>query len=141
MRCRKRLHPDQRQGIEMTNSTVEQFSMLDPRSQTDKDRQFAEEMEQYFTRSQGSNMDKLRNFAKFVPRQTLSLFLAKHSLFQNVLNVHGSIVECGVFLGGGLMTWAQFSAIYEPVNHIRRVIGFDTFTGFVGAHAKDQSDS
>ena len=28
------------------------------------------------------------------------------------------------------MTWAQLSAIYEPINHRRRVIGFDTFEGF-----------
>ena len=28
------------------------------------------------------------------------------------------------------MTFAQLSAIFEPVNHQRRVIGFDTFSGF-----------
>jgi len=39
------------------------------------------------------------------------------------------------------MTWAQLSAIYEPVNHTRRVVGFDTFTGFVSMDAKDKGDS
>lgn len=120
---------------------AEQFSMLDPRNQTEKDREFAKGMEAYFTRSLGTNMDKLRNFAKFVPRQTLSLFLAKHGIFQQVVGVHGHIIECGVFLGGGLMTWAQFSAIYEPINHTRRVVGFDTFTGFVRIHEKDKSEN
>ena len=27
------------------------------------------------------------------------------------------------------MTWAQLSAIFEPTNHQRRIIGFDTFEG------------
>jgi hypothetical protein len=35
------------------------------------------------------------------------------------------------------MTWAQLSAIYEPVNHMRRVVGFDTFTGFPSIDAND----
>jgi hypothetical protein len=125
----------------MTGTPTEQFSVLDPSRQTDNDREFARRMEAYFTSSLGTSVDKLRNFAKFVPRQTLSLFLAKHALFERVLGVHGHIIECGVFLGGGLMTWAQLSAIYEPVNHVRRVVAFDTFTGFVSLHAKDRGEA
>lgn len=121
----------------MADRPIEQFSMLDPRHQTDLDRQFARELDGYFSRSLGTNLDKLRNFAKFAPRQALSIFLAKHELFQRVLRVHGHIIECGVFLGAGLMTWAQLSAIYEAYNHVRRVVGFDTFRGFLSIHAKD----
>jgi macrocin-O-methyltransferase TylF-like protien len=119
----------------------EQFSMIEPRHQTEKDREFASGMENYFSYSLGTNVDKLRNFTKFVPRQTLSGFLAKYELFKHVLEVHGHIIECGVFLGGGLMTWAQLSAIFEPVNHIRRIVGFDTFTGFTGISEKDKGDN
>jgi hypothetical protein len=123
------------------NEAPEQFSMLDPRNQTQRDLEYAQAMEGYFASSLGTTMDKLRNFTKFVPRQALSRFLAKHTMVQQVLEVHGHIVECGVFLGGGLTTWAQLSAIYEPFNHNRRVIGFDTFTGFVGVHDKDKGDN
>ena len=101
--------------------------MLDQSNQTESDRQVALDMEAYFDQSLGTNIDKLQNFPKFVTRQSLSLFLAKHELFQRVVGVHGHVLECGVFLGGGLMTWAQLSAIYEPYNHVRRIIGFDTF--------------
>lgn len=41
---------------------------------------------------------------------------------------------------GGLITWARFSAIYEPYNHIRRIVGFDTFTGFPQLSDKDRRD-
>lgn len=119
----------------------ELFSMLNPEDQTERDKLFSREMNQYYAGSLGSNLDKLRSFTKYVPRQYLTTFLAKHALFQNLLNVHGHIIECGVYLGAGLMTWAQLSAIYEPVNHIRRVIGFDTFEGFAGVSNQDKSES
>jgi len=115
--------------------------MLDQRKQTDKDCEFLAGMESHFARSLGTNVDKLRNFTKYVPRQELARFLAKHALFEKILHTHGHIIECGVFLGGGLMTWAQLSAVYEPVNHTRRVVGFDTFTGFPELSDKDKGDN
>ncbi len=80
---------------------------------------------------------RLQNFARHVRRQDVARFLAKHELFKQALNVNGSIVECGVFAGGGLSAWHHFSAIYEPYNHTRRIIGFDTFEGFPSIHEKD----
>jgi hypothetical protein len=56
------------------------------------------------------------------------------------LNIPGSIVECGCFQGGGTMTFAQLSAIYEPYNHTRKIISFDTFSGFPDISIKDQND-
>ncbi len=99
---------------------------------TAKEVTFREELEQHFDKAPGSSVEKLQNFAKYVPRQNLARFLSKYELFKQVLDVHGSIVECGVYLGGGLMTFAQLSAILEPVNHTRHIIGFDTFGGFAG---------
>jgi Macrocin-O-methyltransferase (TylF) len=80
---------------------------------------------------------RLQNFPRHVRRQDIARFLVKNELFKSVLPVHGSVVECGVYAGGGLMTWVQLSSIYEPYNHTRRVIGFDTFAGFPGFHAND----
>lgn len=73
---------------------------------------------------------KLENFPKYVRRQNLTRFLALYEIFKQVLEVKGSIVECGVHNGFGLMTWAKLSAILEPVNLTRRIYGFDTFAGF-----------
>ena len=98
-------------------------------------------MEQHFANSSGSTMEKLANFTRFVPIPDIGRFLAKSKIFEQVLTVHGHIVECGVFMGGGLMTWAQLSAILEPLNHIRRVIGFDTFDGFPAVAPQDRATS
>jgi hypothetical protein len=80
---------------------------------------------------------RLQNFARHVRRQDIARFLTKYELFKLALPVHGNIVECGVFAGGGIMSWLHFSSILEPFNHTRRIIGFDTFDGFPGVHAKD----
>jgi len=82
---------------------------------------------------------KLENFPKYVRRQNLTRFLALYEIFKLVLPIKGSIVECGVNHGFGLMTWAKLSAILEPVNLTRRIYGFDTFQGFPSLSDKDRS--
>src|SRR5436190_19899110 len=104
-------------------------TMHDPVTQSKKDYQYREALDSYFEQSPGSSIEKLENFAKYVPRQNLARFLARYELFQIIQNVQGSIVECGVLFGGGLMAFANLSAILEPYNFQRRIIGFDTFTG------------
>jgi Macrocin-O-methyltransferase (TylF) len=117
------------------------YSMLDASTRTDKDRSYDAGMASYFPASMGTDIDKLRSFTKFVPRQSLGHFLAKCELFKLAEQVHGHIIECGVFLGAGLMTWANLSAIYEPYNHTRRIVGFDTFSGFPDLSNKDALNS
>ncbi len=80
---------------------------------------------------------RLQNFARYVRRQDIARFLTKYEIFKLALPVNGSIIECGVFAGGGLLGWTHFSSIHEPYNHTRRVIGFDTFSGFPGVDGKD----
>lgn len=99
-------------------------------SKSKKSLDFATMLEQYFDSSVGTTFEKLSNFQKYVPRQNLSKFIAKYELFKQILNVEGAIVECGIRFGGGLMSFAQFSSIFEPVNYTRKIIGFDTFSGF-----------
>ena len=90
-----------------------------------------------FTGSRVPLAQRLQTFPRHVRRQDVARFLVKHEIFKLSLPANGSIVECGVFAGGGLMSWLHFSAIHEPYNHTRRIIGFDTFTGFPGVHEKD----
>jgi hypothetical protein len=84
---------------------------------------------------------KIENFPKYVRRQNLTRFLALYEIFKQVVQVKGSIVECGVHQGFGIMTWAKLSAIIEPVNLTRRIYGFDTFGGFPDLDAKDIAES
>jgi len=92
-----------------------------------------------FERNPSSWETKVENFPKYVRRQNLTRFLALYELCKLVLPVKGSVVECGVNHGFGIMTWAKLSAILEPVNLTRRIYGFDTFSGFPSVSDKDRS--
>ena len=110
----------------------------EPGKSTSGELAYQANLQAYFNDSVGTDIEKLQNFTKYVPRQSISYFLAKYELFKRVLNIQGSIIECGVYLGGGLMTFAQLSAIFEPVNHQRKIVGFDTFAGFATLTEQDQ---
>lgn len=109
----------------------------EPGKSTDAEVNYRIALEAYFQSSVGSYVEKLQNFSKYVPRQNLTNFISKYEIFKQVLTVQGSVIECGVYLGGGLMTFAQLSAILEPVNLQRKIIGFDTFSGFPSLAPED----
>jgi hypothetical protein len=94
---------------------------------------------QIFESSADSVAERLDTFPRYVRRVPLKRFLAMYEIFKRVLPVKGSIVECGVFRGFGLMSWAKLSAILEPENLTRRIYGFDTFEGFPAIARQDTS--
>jgi hypothetical protein len=106
---------------------------------TETEHNVGRRIEDIFVRCPDSVEVKLENFTKYVRRQHLKRFLAMYEVFKLAMPVKGSIVECGVFRGFGLMAWAKLSAMLEPENLTRRVYGFDTFQGFPSVAAEDQS--
>ena len=56
----------------------------------------------------------------------LQKILARSELFRMTLDIPGDIVECGVFKGSGLYTWAKLLQLFKPNNEYR-LIGFDFF--------------
>jgi len=94
-----------------------------------------------FEKSKCSTDKKLANFTKYVRRQNLARFMVQYELFKRQLKIKGSIVECGVHNGGGVMSWAKISSILEPYNYHREIIGFDTFEGFPSITEIDKENS
>jgi hypothetical protein len=86
-------------------------------------------------------LQMMRNFAVYAPRQFVTDFLVRYELFKMIREVAGSVLEFGVMNGQGLMSMAQFSAILEPANVTREVIGFDTFEGFPEVSVQDGAAS
>lgn len=107
--------------------------------QSASDLKHFELMEQTFNKAGEALKDKIDAFPKYASRQAISKFLARYEIFNRIVNVNGSIVECGVLHGAGLFSFAKFSSIFEPVNHTRKIIGFDTFEGFPSVSDKDLS--
>ncbi len=107
---------------------------------TQKEKEVVKKLAQIFEKSPDSTEIKLDNFPKYVRRQRLTRFLSLYELFKKILTIKGSIVECGVCHGFGLMTWANLSAVLEPNNLTRRIYGFDTFGGFPSVAQQDKSE-
>ena len=102
-----------------------------------QENKYYEGLEAFIENNETETWRMVMNFSKYIDRQHLSLFLARYEIFKKIVNIHGAIVECGVWNGNGLMSWAQFCAIMEPYNYVRRIIGFDTFKGFPSVDGKD----
>lgn len=97
-----------------------------------------ERLEAAFNKSPDALAKKLENFPKYVRRQNMTKLFAQYEIFKLVREVKGSIVECGVFRGGSLFTWAHLSAVLEPMNLTRRIYGFDSFAGFPTVSDRDR---
>src|SRR6185312_2283677 len=106
---------------------------------TEAEQKVGKSLESIFVNCSDSIETKLENFPKYARRQHLKRFLAMYEIFKMILPVKGSIVECGVFRGFSLMSWAKLSTILEPENLTRRIYGFDTFEGFPDVSDKDAS--
>ncbi|MEC0370785.1 TylF/MycF/NovP-related O-methyltransferase [Paenibacillus chibensis] len=105
-----------------------------------KDRESYQLTEQSFELSPLRTFDKLEAFPRFATKRSVSRFLVKYEIFKQILHINGAIIECGVFNGAGLFTWAQLANIFEPTNYNRKIIGFDTFEGFPDTNEMDNSD-
>lgn len=106
---------------------------------TTAEQQVGKNIETIFTKCQDPIEIKLENFPKYVRRQHLKRFLAMYEIFKLVLPVKGSVIECGVFKGFGVMSWAKLSTMLEPENLTRRIYAFDTFAGFPNVSNKDEN--
>jgi len=82
----------------------------------------------------------LMNLSLFIKRQDLSGLLYMNEIYQKILSVHGVVMEFGVRWGRNLALFENFRGLYEPFNHNRKIIGFDTFDGFPAVNSKDGND-
>jgi len=81
----------------------------------------------------------IKNMGLFAKRQSLSRVLYMYELYKKIINVHGIIVEFGVRWGQNLALFQNFRAMFEPYNHNRKIVGFDTFAGFPTVTDKDHA--
>lgn len=81
------------------------------------------------------------NFTTTTGRIELGRFIAQYELFKKVLKIKGSVIECGVHYGTGVMAYAKISEILEPYSFLRTIYGFDTFDGFPSVHENDLKGS
>jgi Macrocin-O-methyltransferase (TylF) len=72
-----------------------------------------------------------------LPRHTLSRILYYSMLYERIVNIPGVICEFGVQWGTTMALLSNLRGMFEPYNHTRRIVGFDTFEGFLKMHEAD----
>lgn len=70
------------------------------------------------------------NLALYMRRHQLTDLLSMDELYRMILDVPGVIMEFGVLHGRHLATLTALRGMYEHYDTSRRIVGFDTFTGF-----------
>jgi hypothetical protein len=88
------------------------------------------------------NQDLYDAYNKFVMSSERKVFFKMYwrmKLFEMVKNLHGDIVECGVFKGAGLLLWLKMMDL-EQQHSIKKVIGFDFFCPEFVDSLKDDID-
>lgn len=78
----------------------------------------------------GGDEFKMRNLGLFQNRINLMRILFMNELYQKTIDVTGDVLEFGCRWGQNLSLFLNFRGIYEPYNMQKKIIGFDTFSGF-----------
>ena len=81
----------------------------------------------------------LANLGLFINRQNMTRIIWMNELYQKILPVAGAVMEFGCRWGTNLALFQSFRSMYEPYNYSRKIVGFDTFSGFGPLHGKDAS--
>jgi hypothetical protein len=81
----------------------------------------------------------LSNIGLFIESKNMARMLCMDFLYRQIIDVHGVVMELGTRWGQNVALFAALRGIYEPFNRHRKIIGFDTFTGFPSIAAEDGS--
>ena len=72
----------------------------------------------------------LSNLGLFLDAKNLSRLLFLDFVYKFIIPVQGIIIDLGTRWGQNLSIFESLRSIYEPFNRHRKLVGFDTFTGF-----------
>tara|TARA_B100000886_G_C20426418_1_gene494284 strand:+ start:7205 stop:7981 length:777 start_codon:yes stop_codon:yes gene_type:complete len=85
------------------------------------------------------NNELAENTNLYVSPRTIKRQLFFNHLYQKNLELHGDVFLFGLRWGRELSLIESLRTIYEPYNSSRKIIGFDSFTGFPEVTQKDKS--
>ena len=78
------------------------------------------------TKESQSLFNSFNSFILSEDRRVFSKLISRALLYNEIKDIPGDIVECGVFKGTGLYTFLKLKGLYNP-NSSKKVVGFDFF--------------
>jgi len=79
----------------------------------------------------------ISNLGLFLNSKNLSRILFMDHVFKIIVDVPGVIFEFGTRWGQNMALFSSLRGIYDPFNRHRKIVGFDSFTGFPEISRKD----
>lgn len=81
--------------------------------------------------------EMIDNLGLFITPQQRRREIFLYEIYKLILDKPGSICQFGVRWGREMALFESLRTIFEPFNHSRKVIGFDTFEGYTGVTSCD----
>ena len=79
----------------------------------------------------------MENLGLFLNSKNLSRILFMDFLYRKQIKNQGVIFDFGTRWGNNAAIFAACRGIYEPFNRHKKIVAFDTFSGFPSVHIKD----
>lgn len=79
----------------------------------------------------------MSNLGLFLNSKNLSRILFIDHIFKQIVDIPGVVFEFGTRWGQNIALFSALRGIYDPFNRHRKIVGFDTFTGFPEISVKD----
>lgn len=92
-----------------------------------------------FARRPMSDDELLTHAGLYLRSSHLAKILFVNELYEMIRDLPGIIMEFGVHYGQNLSLFENLRAINEPFNQNRRIVGFDTFTGYASASERERA--
>ncbi len=108
---------------------------------SDFESQVKKDLLRLFENAPLSGMDKLNNLGLFLGRMQVQRIVTMAELYRLILDRHGIIMEFGTRFGYGIALLSALRGMYEPFVRSRKIVGFDTFEGFLSTTDQDHQKS
>ncbi|MDD2850943.1 MAG: hypothetical protein PHY09_03470 [Desulfuromonadaceae bacterium] len=104
---------------------------------SDAEKNVRQSLLQHFKNCPIPDDELLSNLGLFLNSKNLARILFMNHLYEQIIDIPGIIVEFGTRWGQNASLLAALRGIYDPFNRHRKLVAFDTFSGFPSVHAKD----
>lgn len=104
---------------------------------SDKEFSLLEEFIKIFQDNPIPQEQTFENLGLFLKSKDLSRILFLNHIYQKILDVQGVAFDFGTRWGQNMAVFCALRGIYEPFNRHRKIIGFDTFSGFPKVSRQD----
>jgi hypothetical protein len=100
----------------------------------------ADETLRELLRAHIDDKDLIANLGSFARRMHFMKSFAHYEVFKLIADLPGDIVECGVYKGASLLSFARFVETFASGDRTRKVLGFDHFQGLAARTEIDGFD-